>query len=58
MWQDNAYLSDTCLAKFAKDNSDVIIHEIDSDESESEIMQIKTQNGIYKKENSISTKEE
>ena len=49
MWQDDAYLSDTRLAKFAEDELDVESHETDSDESESETMQIGPQNGIDKK---------
>lgn len=56
-WQDNAYLSDTHLAKFAEDKSHVESHGTDSDESGSEEMQVEPQNGIDKKENSLSAEE-
>lgn len=56
-WQDNAYLSDTCLAEFAEEKAHVASHGTDSDESEGEETQIEAQNGIDKKENSLSVEE-
>lgn len=53
IWQYNG----TRLAKFAENESDVESHGTDSDESESKTLQIEPQNGIDKKENSLSAVE-